>query len=54
MLLPGCLLLNNLSIVCRKQRKYKEAEDYARQAIEILPNSTEVINTLNDAIKKAP
>ena len=46
--------LNNLSIVCRKQRKYKEAEDFARQAQEILPGSTEVQNTLADALKKAP
>ena len=46
--------LNNLSIVCRKQRKYKEAEDFARRGLEVLPGSTELQNTLADALKKAP
>ena len=46
--------LNNLSIVCRKLRKYKEAEEFARRGLEILPNSSEIQNTLKDAINKAP
>ena len=46
--------LNNLSIVCRKQRKYKEAEDYARRAVDVLPGSPEVQSTLKDALEKAP
>ncbi len=46
--------LNNLSIICRKQRRYEEAEKYARRAAELLPTSTEVQKTLQDALKKAP
>lgn len=46
--------LNNLSIICRKQRRYKEAEDYARRALEILPDQPEVKKTLQDALKRAP
>ena len=48
------VVMNNLSIVCRKQGKYKEAEEFARQAIKILPNVPEVKQTLQDALKKAP
>lgn len=40
--------------VCRKQRKYKEEEDYARRAVDVLPGSPEVQSTLKDALKKAP
>ena len=47
-------VLNNLSIICRKQHRWKEAEDFARKAIEILPGSPEVKQTLSDALKKAP
>ena len=47
-------VLNNLSIICRKQRRWKEAEDYARRAMEVLPGSPEVRQTLSDALKKAP
>jgi len=47
-------VLNNLSIIYRKQRRWKEAELYARKAIEMLPNSPEVKRTLDDALKKAP
>ena len=47
-------VLNNLSIICRKQRRWKEAEDFARKAMEILPGSPEVRQTLSDALKKAP
>lgn len=47
-------VLNNLSIICRKQKRYQEALDYANKAIKLLPNSEEVKQTLADAIKKAP
>ena len=47
-------VLNNLSILCRKQRRWKEAEDFARKAMEILPGAPEVRQTLSDALKKAP
>ena len=47
-------VLNNLSIVCLKQQKFKEAEDFARQAVKLLPNYPEVKQTLQDALKKAP
>ena len=47
-------VLNNLSIICRKQHRWKEAEDFARKAIEILPSSPEVRQTLSDALKKTP
>jgi len=47
-------VLNNLSIICRKKRRWQEAEDYARKAIAILPDSPEVKQTLSDALKKAP
>ena len=47
-------VLNNLSIICRKQGKYKEALDYAQRAIALLPDTPEIKQTLADAIKKAP
>ena len=47
-------VLNNLSIICRKQRRWQEAEDFARKAIALLPGSPEVRQTLSDALKKAP
>ena len=47
-------VLNNLSIICRKQRRWKEAEDLARKALDILPASPEVRQTLSDALKKLP
>ena len=47
-------VLNNLSIICRKQRRWKESEDYARRAMEVLPDSPEVRQTLSDVLKKAP
>ena len=47
-------VLNNLSIICRKQGKYKEALDYAQRAIALLPDAPEAKQTLADAIKKAP
>ena len=47
-------VLNNLSIICRKQRKYDESVDYARKALKVLPDSPEVKQTLADALKKAP
>ena len=47
-------VLNNLSIIYRKQRRWREAEDFARRAIAILPDSQEVKQTLADALKKAP
>lgn len=47
-------ILNNLSIVCRRLGKYKEAVDLARQAAELLPDYPEVKETLKDALRKAP
>ena len=47
-------VLNNLSIICRKQRKYDDATAFAKQAAKILPDSPEVKQTLADALKKAP
>jgi len=47
-------VINNLSIIFRKQGRYKEAEEYARRAAELLPGSPEVKKTLEDALKKAP
>jgi len=46
--------LNNLSIICRKGRRYDEAEDLARHALRMLPDSPEVKQTLKDALDKAP
>ena len=47
-------VLNNLSIINRKLGRYKEAEELARRAIKLLPDSPEVKKTLADALKKAP
>ena len=47
-------VLNNLSIICRKGRRYDEAEDLARHALRMLPDSPEVKQTLKDALDKAP
>jgi len=47
-------VLNNLSIISRKARRYEEAEALARRAHEILPDSQEVKKTLEDAMEKAP
>ena len=47
-------VLNNLSIICRKQRKHKDALEFAQQAAKILPDSPEIKQTLADALKKAP
>ena len=47
-------VLNNLSIICRKQRRWKESEDYARRAMAVMPSSPEIRQTLSDALKKAP
>ena len=47
-------VLNNLSIIMRKLKRYEEAEKFARQAIQLLPDSPEVKKTLADALKKAP
>ena len=46
--------LNNLSIIYRKLKRWQEAEEYARKAIKLLPDSPEVKQTLSDALKKAP
>ena len=46
--------INNLSIICRKAQRYEEAEALARRAMELLPNSPEVKQTLKDALEKAP
>ena len=47
-------VINNLSIVCRKLGKYKEAVEFARKADELLPGTPEIKRTLEDALKKAP
>ena len=47
-------VLNNLSIICRKGRRYDEAEELARHALKMLPDSPEVRQTLKDALDKAP
>lgn len=47
-------VLNNLSIAYRKLRKYKEAEEYARLAAKFLPDSSEVKQTLEAALKHSP
>ena len=47
-------VLNNLSIICRKGRRYDEAEELARHALKMLPDSPEVKQTLKDALDKAP
>ena len=46
--------LNNLSIICRKLRRYDEAIALAKRALEILPDSDEVKQTLKDAENKVP
>ena len=46
--------LNNLSIVCRKQKRYAEALAFAQRAAAVLPDSEEVKQTLADALSKAP
>ena len=45
-------VLNNLSIICRKTKRYEEAEELARKALKLFPDSPEVKQTLNDAINK--
>jgi len=47
-------VLNNLSIISRKAGRYEEAEELARHALKMLPNSPEVNQTLKDALEKAP
>ena len=47
-------VLNNLSIVCRKLKRYDEALKLAKRAAELLPASKEVKQTLSDAEKRAP
>ena len=47
-------VLNNLSIISRKARRYGEAESLARRAHELLPDSQEVRQTLEDAVNRAP
>ena len=47
-------VLNNLSIICRKTRRYEEAEELARHALKMLPNSPEVQQTLKDAQERKP
>ena len=42
-------VLNNLSIICRKARRYDEALEFAQHAIKMLPDSPEVRQTLKDA-----
>ena len=47
-------VLNNLSIVCRKTRRFEEAVDLAKRALELLPGNEDVQRTLADAEAKAP
>lgn len=47
-------VINNLSIVSRKLGHYDEAVKYAKQAVELLPDSTEAKQTLEDAEKRRP
>jgi len=47
-------VVNNLSIVCRKLGKYDEAIKYAKLAVELLPDSQEAKQTLEDAEKRRP
>lgn len=47
-------VFNNLSIICRKLKRYEEAEALARKAIALLPDSPEVQETLQEAIDRAP
>ena len=42
-------VLNNLSIICRQSRRYKEALAFAERAAKLLPNSPEVKRTLKAA-----
>lgn len=44
--------LNNLSIIARRLGRFDEAEDLARRAIKVLPDSPEVRQTLRDAINR--
>ena len=46
--------LNNLSIICRKTRRYDEAVELAKRALELLPDNDDVKQTLRDAENKAP
>ena len=45
---------DGVTIECRYFSTKKEAEEFARKAIAILPDSPEVKQTLADALKKAP
>lgn len=47
-------VLNNLSIICRKSRRYDEAVELAQHALRMLPDSADVKRTLEDAVNKAP
>ncbi len=48
------VVLNNLSIVCRKLKRYDEALELAERSLRLLPESQEVKRTLHDAQEKAP
>jgi len=47
-------VVNNLSIVYRKMGRYDEAVKYAKLAVELLPDSPEAKQTLEDAEKRRP
>ena len=47
-------VLNNLSIICRKTRRYEDAVKLAKQALELLPGNEDVKQTLRDAENKVP
>lgn len=48
------VVLNNLSIICRKTRRYDESLQLAKRALEILPDKEEIKQTYADAVKRAP
>lgn len=45
--------LNNLSIICRKSKRYEEALKFAKLALEIAPENEEIQKTHRDAVDKA-
>ena len=47
-------VLNNLSIICRKAKRYDEAVELAEHALKMLPNSPEIQQTLKDAQERKP
>ena len=46
--------LNNISIICRKSKRYDEAIKLAKKALDLLPDNEDVQKTYRDAINRAP